>query len=184
MVCTSDGRAPDELGVIEPRPGRRHDQGLGTHRLPHVAPGHRTHRHRARRHLHACLLHSRQGYSPQYSLRVVLGVFLVTRARWAVVGLAVDETFHYVATWLYIRGSPHPRPESTRPTGSSSWRDLPSKAPWSSSCFTWRRRATAASAEVARRPQTCRRSMTRSSALRPAPRAVMRVRFHRSVAGA
>ena len=43
-------------------------------------------------------------YSPQYSLWVVLGLLLVTRSRWLVAVVAAAETFHYVATWLYIRG--------------------------------------------------------------------------------
>ena len=43
-------------------------------------------------------------YSPQYSLWVVLGLLLVTRSRWLVAVIAAAETFHYVATWLYIRG--------------------------------------------------------------------------------
>lgn len=43
-------------------------------------------------------------FSPQYSLWVVLGVLLVTRSRWLTGIVAAAETFHYVATWLYIRG--------------------------------------------------------------------------------
>lgn len=43
-------------------------------------------------------------YSPQYSLWVVLGLLLITRSRWLVAVIAAAETFHYVATWLYIRG--------------------------------------------------------------------------------
>ena len=42
-------------------------------------------------------------YSPQYSLWVVLGLLLVTRNRWMVGAVAAAETWHYVATWLYIR---------------------------------------------------------------------------------
>ncbi|WP_210649289.1 glycosyltransferase 87 family protein [Nocardioides sp. SYSU D00065] len=43
-------------------------------------------------------------YSPQYSLWVVLGLLLVTRERWLIGVVAAAETWHYVATWLYIRG--------------------------------------------------------------------------------
>ena len=43
-------------------------------------------------------------YSPQYSLWVVLALLFVTRNRWLIAAVAVFETFHYVETWLYIRG--------------------------------------------------------------------------------
>ncbi|WP_165807065.1 glycosyltransferase 87 family protein [Nocardioides currus] len=43
-------------------------------------------------------------YSPQYSLWVVLGLLLVTRSRWLVTLVAAAETWHYVTTWLYLRG--------------------------------------------------------------------------------
>lgn len=43
-------------------------------------------------------------YSPQYSLWVMLAVLATVSARWLVGAVAVAETFHYVATWLYIRG--------------------------------------------------------------------------------
>lgn len=47
-------------------------------------------------------------YSPQYSLWVVLGLLLITRRRWLIALIAAVETFHYVATWLYIRGITSP----------------------------------------------------------------------------
>ncbi len=43
-------------------------------------------------------------YSPQYSLWVVLGLLVVTRSHRLVLLVAAAETWHYVATWLYIRG--------------------------------------------------------------------------------
>lgn len=43
-------------------------------------------------------------FSPQYSLWVALALVLVTRNRWVIGSVAAAETFHYVATWLYIRG--------------------------------------------------------------------------------
>jgi uncharacterized membrane protein len=43
-------------------------------------------------------------YSPQYSIWVVLALLLVTRDRWLIGLVAAVETWHYVATWLYIRG--------------------------------------------------------------------------------
>lgn len=42
-------------------------------------------------------------YSPQYSLWIALGLLLVTRNRWLIGGVLLAETWHYVATWLYIR---------------------------------------------------------------------------------
>lgn len=42
-------------------------------------------------------------YSPQYSLWVVLGLLMVTRRRWLIGLVVAAETWHYVATWLYIR---------------------------------------------------------------------------------
>ncbi len=47
-------------------------------------------------------------YSPQYSLWVVLGLLLVTRRRWLIGLVALAETWHYVETWLYIRGMTTP----------------------------------------------------------------------------
>lgn len=43
-------------------------------------------------------------FSPQYSLWVVLALVLVTRSRLLIGSVVLAETFHYVATWLYIRG--------------------------------------------------------------------------------
>lgn len=42
-------------------------------------------------------------YSPQYSLWIALGLLFVTRNRWVIGGVMLAETWHYVATWLYIR---------------------------------------------------------------------------------
>lgn len=47
-------------------------------------------------------------YSPQYSLWVVLGLLVVTRSHRLVLLVAAAETWHYVATWLYIRGMTTP----------------------------------------------------------------------------
>ncbi|WP_165355114.1 glycosyltransferase 87 family protein [Nocardioides oleivorans] len=42
-------------------------------------------------------------YSPQYSLWVALALLLVTRNRWLICLVGAAETWHYIATWLYIR---------------------------------------------------------------------------------
>ncbi|MCF6376286.1 hypothetical protein L2K70_01570 [Nocardioides KLBMP 9356] len=58
-------------------------------------------------------------YSPQYSLWVILGLLLVTRSRWLVAVVAAAETWHYVATWLYIRGITTPEVGVDKPYWSS-----------------------------------------------------------------
>lgn len=48
-------------------------------------------------------------FSPQYSLWVMLAVLATVSSRWLIGSVALGETLHYVATWLYIRGMTTPK---------------------------------------------------------------------------